>query len=322
MRKEKGVRTVIRTPPKFTERFHALMIERYVDFIQVSIYKPERECAEMDSIPPVQFYSRGYRDGAGVRYYYGNHNTKVKKALAVASGIALDALHNQGLSDEYITGMFLEQSGSFSRIDLAVTEYVEDNLITIGEVQKWYQQDLIVSYLTADGMAKSISSIQLDRIIPETLYIGDPKKRGKKGIFRAYDKGVDLELPEDLITRLELELRAKKAHAIAENIAYRNDFSGSFRKHFNVYADNFDRLMDAPITEPIKRKRGIAKDKDIEMDKRWRWLMEQVAPAVRDAVEYDLKTGKGSERANYFATKAGIKEWKYRVNLNDFSDWD
>jgi len=292
------------------------MIERYIDYMQYSVLKPERDCEAMDTITPLRFYNRGYRDGVGLRYYFGNQNSKVKKALCVASGEALEVLHSQGLTDEYLIASALENNASFSRIDLAVTEWVESELVTLWDVENWFKYDMIESQLLLGG-CKEISCIETGAVRnTQTLYIGDLSKRGKLGIFRAYDKGIELDLGQYLGTRLELELRAKKAQAIAENIANRNDFSGSFRQNFNVYADNFDRLMDAPVSEPIKRKRGIAKPKDIEMDKRWQWLMEQVAPALRDAIAYDEKSGRGRDRAFNFATKAGLK-WKDKVNLLD-----
>jgi len=292
------------------------MIERYIDYMQYSVLKQERDCEEMDTCMPLRFYNRGYRDNVGIRYYYGNQNSKVKKALVVASGESLDVLHSQGLTDEYLIGSALENDAKFSRLDLAVTEWVEETLVTLEEIEKWYTHGLIVSHLCENGCKGIFSISDIDKKQVDTLYIGAMSKRGKQGIFRAYDKGVELDLGRYLGTRLELELRAKKAQDIAENIAYRNDFSGSFRQHFNVYADNFDRLMDAPVSEPIKRKRGIAKPKDIEMDKRWQWLMEQVAPALRDAIAYDEKSGRGRDRAFNFATKAGLK-WKDKVNLLD-----
>jgi len=295
------------------------MIERYIDYMQYSVLKPERDCAEMDAITPLRFYNRGYRDVFGLRFYYGNQNSKVKKALVVASGESLELLHSQGLTDEYLIGSALENNASFSRIDLAVTEWIEEGLVTLWDVENWVRYGLVDSSLIQSG-AKTIERIDAygTKAI-ETLYIGDISKRGKLGIFRAYDKGIELDLGQYLGTRLELELRAKKAHDIAENIAYRNDFSGSFRQHFNVYADNFDRLMDAPPSEPIKRKRGLAKPKDIEMDKRWQWLMEQVAPALKDAIAYDEKSGRGRNRAFNFACAAGLK-WKDKFNTLDTSD--
>jgi len=295
------------------------MIDRHLDYIQVSVLKPEGHCQAMDTITPLRFYNRGYRDNAGVRYYYGNQNAKAKKALVVASGEALENLHSVGLTDEYICGMYLEQSGSFSRLDLAVTEWIETELVTLWDVENWFKYGLIESEFCSYG-CKEISEVSPNgEKALETLYIGDLQKRGKRGIFRAYDKGFELDLGKYLGTRLELELRSKKAHSIAENIAYRNDFSGSFRQHFNVYADNFDRLMDAPITEPIKRMRGIAKPKELDMDKRWKWLMEQVAPAVKDAIAYDEKVGRGRGRAFNFAVACGLKT-RTKVNLLDTSD--
>jgi len=293
------------------------MIERYVDYMQYSVLKRELDCSGMDTITPLRFYNRGYRDAVGIRYYYGNQNSKVKKALVVVSGESLELLHSQGLTDEYLIASALENNASFSRLDLAVTEWIETELVTLEEIEEWYAQGL-VSMTLADTGCKKISTVTHgggNQV--ETLYIGSMQKRGQSGIFRAYDKGIELDLGQYLGTRLELELRAKKAQAIAENIAYRNDFSGSFRQHFNVYAENFDRIMDAPVSEPIKRKRGLAKPKDLEMDKRWLWLMEQVAPALKDAIAYDEKSGRGRDRAFNFATKAGLK-WKDKFNTLDF----
>jgi len=287
--------------------------------MQVSVLKPEGDCAAMDIVPALQFYKRGYRDTLGLRYYYGNPNPKVKKSLCIASGAALQNCRDKGLDDNYMLNSMLEQDGKFSRLDLAVTEYIEKDLVTVEDVEAWFKRGLVESPLCSGG-AEKLQSIEPDKEdILETLYIGDLNKRGTRGIFRAYDKGVEFELPEHLITRLELENRGEVAHACAERIARDDNLAGNFRTRFNVKHHDFDRLMDSEIVKPMRGKAKPKPEAEIEMDRRWKWLMDSVAPAMKEAIEFDEKRGFGRSRPFNFAVAAGLK-WADKVDLLDTSD--
>lgn len=281
------------------------MIERHLDYLQFSAMIAESVCTEngYSDLVPVRFYKRGYRDEFGTRLYFGNPNSK--KALVVMAGHALEIMRGNGHEDAGIIDLALRQDGEISRMDLAVTEWVETDLIQLEDIECWFKEGLIESSLVAGGM-KEISSISENtgRSV-ETLYIGDMSKRGKKGIFRAYDKGLEINIGQYLATRLEYEDRGEKAHNSALRLAETNSISGVFRSRFDVKSIQFERLMDA---DAVSTKRGAGKfeEEAMENERRWQWLLNQVAPSLKEAIETERKNGFGDDRLNQFLISAGI----------------
>lgn len=282
------------------------MIERFVDYLQFSATFSEHRIREKgyEEVPAPRFYKRGYKDEWGFRFYFGNPNTN--KALVVGAGSAMALLRDTGKTDAEIISWALGVNAVFSRVDLAVTEWIEDTLVTVDEVEAWYQGGLITSSLVALG-GKMINGYDemLERQ-SETFYVGNIKQRAKKGIFRAYDKGIEFDIEKYLVTRLELEDRGEKAHNTALRLAETNDIAGNFRARFDVKSDEFNRLMDA---DAVSIKRGIGKEKredEEKMDSRWEWLMKQVAPALSEAREWDLKHKPQSTRFYWFLRESGM----------------
>lgn len=282
------------------------MIERHIDYLQFSALLSETEMLNdrFQHVPAPRFYKRGFSDENGLRYYFGNPNSK--KCLIVASGQALHNMRCDGRNDQFIINWALEGQGTITRLDIAVTDWIEDSLVLVEDVQNWYEQGRVESNLSFAG-GKAISSITRDEPSTlETFYIGSLKKRGKAGIFRAYDKGIELDLGKYLCTRLELEFRGDNAHNTAKRIAQSGDIAGNFRAKLNVKHNEFDRLMDAPIADI---SRGKAKDKDNEedkMSKKWQWLTEKVAPVLKEAHSWDEKHNKGDDRMYWFLRASGF----------------
>lgn len=282
--------------------------EKAVDYIQASISISEAEFAEYsaEKIPPIKFYKRGYRLPSGFRYYFGNPNTK--KALLIASGTALENERASGVTDKEICEKVYDMEGKVTRIDYAITQYNEDDMITLDDMQQYMKDGLIDSSLVARG-GKLISGIELDgAIYPETFYIGDLKKRGKKGIFRAYDKGFELDIERYLIVRLELEERGENANNSAIRLAQGHDISAVYNSRFSVRSHKWEKIMGS---ESVPLERGKAKKKDNNvspLDKKWTWLIEQVAPVLRDAIKSEnLEAGK-SDRLSQFIIAAGLRD--------------
>lgn len=299
------------------------MIERHLDYATYSAIISEHSLIEngLQSVPPPRFYKRGYEDGWGRRYFFGNPNSK--KALIVISGTAFVSMRDDGNDDKSILAKAIESGATFSRLDLAITDYIEDDFITVGDVQSWYEKQKITSVLTTYG-AKMISGYQWDFVLkPETFYVGSLEKRGEKGIFRAYDKSLDLGIGNEIITRIELEERGEKSHNTAKRIADTGDISGNFRARFNVDDVQFERLMDAPAVE-IQRGLGLRKkEEDEKMDGRWEWLMKQVAPSLKEAREYDMKHENKDSRFYWFLREAGITHDEIKSMLvNMKTMWD
>lgn len=285
-----------------------MSVERFIDYMQFSAYMEETKCKDKqyEVVAPVRFYKRGYRDKWGIRYYFGA--PRGNKALVIVSGEPMENLRS--LRNDYeIINWALEADAKFSRLDLAVTEWnTFDGLIQLEDIEKWYAEGLISSNLCVGGL-KEISRIhEKGKRVRETLYIGEIEKRAKKGIFRAYDKGIELNIGQYMATRLELELKRDKAHSTALRLAKTNDIAGNFRAHFDVRHKDFNRLMDA---DAVRTKRGKAKvkiEENEEQNKRWDWLINQVAPALRSAIKKDLELGLGDKRLTQFLIEAGLTE--------------
>lgn len=283
-----------------------MMIERHVDYFAASINFPEIACRENEYKPvmAIKFYKRGYEDENQIRYYYGNPNSK--KALAVVSGQAMSNLRMEGNTDAQIIDAFLSKGARCSRIDLAVTEWIEDDLVTLDEVESWYKQGKITSSWVAGG-CKEIAEIPQDgdRAV-QTVYIGDIEQRGKKGIFRAYDKGVEMDLGAFMVTRLEVEDRGDKANISANRVAKNNDVAGVFRTRFDVEDPQFERLMQSPVAE-LTRRSALPKRDEIEVHVgRWQWLIKQIAPTIKQAIADDKRLDLGDSNLSKFLAAAGL----------------
>lgn len=304
------------------EILYPYMVERNIDYLQFSAPFSEKNLIEkqFEVVPAMKFYKRGYRDSLGIRYYFGNSNPKVKTALTILSGQALENMRAGEKTDAEILEWVIEAGGFITRLDLAVTEWISTRLVTVQMVENWYRKHLIDSNLARYGARTIVGypAEQNTRQI-ETFYVGDMEKRGKIGIFRAYDKGLELDLGQYLSTRLELELRGKSANATAKRIANTGDIAGNFRSKFNVRHQEFDRIMDADIVETPRGKAQKNTDRKDDLNKRWDWLMSQVAPSLAQAIADDRKMGLGDARLTEFMIRAGLLDEMNRgANLGAF----
>lgn len=282
------------------------MIERNIDYLVTSLSLSESTVIMKGFRPisPVRFYKRGYVHPMGFRLYFGNPNSKL--AMVVASGETMQSLRNDQYLDAEILDWMLSQGGKISRMDLAVTEYLEDDFVTVEDVRTWYEQGLVDSSLVGIA-ATEISTVSVGGGSQvETLYIGRMSERGRKGIFRAYDKGIEMGIGSEIVTRIELELKRDKAHNVAKRLAQSNDIAGNFRTHFNVRSQDFERLMDADAVPAIRGVNQVKQAEEDEIAKRWDWLLNQVAPALKQAISDERKRGNGDTRLIQFMQASGI----------------
>lgn len=295
------------------------MIERSIDYLHASLLLSESVLIMkgFKAISPIRFYKRGYLHPFGFRLYFGNPNSA--KAALVASGETMQSLRNDQHSDAEIVDWVLSRGGEISRLDLAVTEWIEDELVTLEDVKSWIAYDLVESTLLSGGVKQISSLLNGGCEELQTLYIGSMKKRGKKGIFRAYDKGVELGMAGELVTRIELELKREKAHNVAKRVASTNDIAGNFRTHFNVKANDFERLMEAPAIPAVRGKNLVKQEESEAQARRWDWLLKQVAPALKQAIEDDKIEVYGNPRVTDFLIRAGLApklQWKRKKVVN------
>lgn len=255
-------------------------------------------------IPPLKFYKQGYKDAMGVRRYFGNPNSK--KALVVYSGTALHNYRQANWKDRETVQGVLQSSGKVTRIDWAITDYIDTHLVTPKLISTIFRKGHIAGKLADDG-ANFIAGQKVGAPAKiETFYIGDWSKRGDNGLFRAYDKGIDLGIWSDLITRLELEERKDNAHNSAKRYADGAEIPEIIKSRLKIDHEQTDRLFSAPDIDISRGDQLIIESDDEKMDKKWIWLMKQVAPALRKMVAYERKHRGSDDRILHFLESAGI----------------
>lgn len=282
------------------------MIERHIDYLQFSASFSEINAIQnqLQVISAPKFYSRGYIGHNGIRYYFGNPNSK--KAFVVVSGAVLHNLRVGGMDDMKILEWAFDYGAVVSRIDLAVTEWVEDTLVTLQDVENWYVASEFTGSLVKYG-AKKVSSFDDENAErPETFYIGDMMKRGKLGIFRAYNKGIELNIGDYLATRLEYEDRGEKAQSTAIRICRDGDIAGNFRARIDCKNAEFERLMEAPAVDTSRGLGAVKVGIEDKMASRWEWLIEQVAPALNEAMKHEKDIDPTSPKLSEFLHKSGL----------------
>lgn len=284
------------------------MITRFLDYISCSASFDENHFwnEAFKPVQPVAFYKRGYQDSLGAKFFFGSHKTD--KAFVVLAGKALASYRDAGRQDPDTLSWLLGRDGVFGRLDIAITDMTVGENIQVEAAKVWYENKLIESPLAPRG-AKFISGYAWDDTpVVETFYVGDLKKRGNAGIFRAYDKSLDLSIGNGIITRIELEIRKDKANSVARRLSQDYDLSGNFRASFNVKSADFERLMDSPAIVPV-RGLGLAKIEQSEKDdKRWSWLLDVVSKSLDEAIESDVSRKLGYERTKLFLSKSGFSQ--------------
>ncbi len=175
-----------------------------------------------------------------------------------------------------------EYGGKVSRLDLAVTvadqwplEAFKRVVGTDKLISKRFEQDAPKLICSATGEV-------------ETIYVGSLKKRGKKGIFRVYDKGLESGLDEHYI-RFELEIRRKQATTAAKRLNLGHDIGDIIRNVVDIpdaswwvdimgaKSETLPYFFDDSLGDPVAR--------------RWHWLCTQVAPALAKLLVIEARQG-------------------------------
>lgn len=230
---------------------------------------------------PLPFYKHCRTFECGTRVFTGNVNSeKVLVQMAGRTCVRHDMVNYPGR-----IAMALGLGGKFTRIDLAVTvqslRYLElfRNMVREGRVK---------APRFANDEPKIITAANGDT---ETVYLGSLKKRSKKGLFRAYDKGKELGI-EAMLTRFELEIRTKRATTAARRIVAGVKIGHLIQKVVDVPDMPWWAEIMGAEDEPLPRFE-IETETD-PIARRWHWLNVQVAPALGVLLAMDKKAAKGN----------------------------
>ena len=266
-----------------------------LDYLQLSTPYSELECIKEGYKPldyPIKFYKRGYIDLLGVRYFFGN--PKTNNANLIYSGLALDNIRVVNWNTRDIIGGMIERGAKITRTDWAITEgYAEKASFTVMDIATDYASGNFTGTLAGDTgkLIVGFDTKQLDNpsIGAETFYIGDMERRGKRGIFRAYDKGTELGgYARDILTRIELEERKGNAHNSAKRYADNMPIGDIINSRIRSSSEYWTRLTGGNVPE-IQRGKQLqpATDESEKLDRRKRWLLQQVAPALASVIASD-----------------------------------
>lgn len=213
----------------------------------------------------VKNYKAMYEYDSGVTYHTG-HN-KTTKGLTIYRG---EQCQNIADSRAFISNM-IQQGATFSRLDLAVTV---ENGISVSSFQTFVREGLVSGSLF-DAGAKTIMNDKTTNA--ETTYLGDIKKRAKRGLFRCYDKAIEQGEENRNLTRFELEEHQKKAHVTARRYADGMTI-GDIIQHRVIVDNPLWREIMGEKSEKLKR---FHDEKEIpDYDPQWKWLIETVAKTL------------------------------------------
>lgn len=265
---------VIRTPFRKVQGEN-MNKEFKIDYIQFSAERLPlwlvNENEDFRKKSNMAFYTHRTRFLNGAVMYEGNPNTD--KKLFVLSGSVCDHFK---VSPAWLKSI-IDDDGTVSRIDFAMT--TDLNILDL--LQRDHKS--IQSKMFTD--VKIISDAEYT---PQTIYCGDMKKRAKKGIVRAYDKG--LQLGVDLaMYRIELELRQKHANIASKRYAHGESIPSIMNTKFKIdrewYMDIFGN------DESTMRFADRGEDEIPEIDRKMLWLESQVIPSIQYVIDYDKEHG-------------------------------
>lgn len=248
----------------------------------------------------------------GIEAHYGNKKTK--KYHIVAKGVPCARLFRDVSPCDYFD-MMLENGARFTRLDIAVTEFLgSEQPYTADDIRIAYNENMIAS-THANYDCKVIADSSLS---PETLVMGRWSERGKHGIFRAYDKSLEMDIGKYLINRLEVEDKRDKAHVSARRIGSGQSLQSVFKSRFDIPNDEkFQAMMSnavASVTRPKTYEDEVSKTYEDESLKAWGWIIHTVAPAIGKRIAKDHANGlDNTERQREFYDAI---ENAYREHMN------
>jgi len=217
------------------------------------------------------FYDRMTIFANGVIMYEGNVNTD--KKLFVMSGKVCE---EQNVDRAWVESLIFD-GGIVSRLDLAMTTDV--NILTL--IQRDHEYAISQRYTKYQVIA------DID-YTPQTIYVGDFKSRKRKGIYRAYDKGLQLGLDVPMY-RMELELKQKDAHIASRRYASGDTIPSIMSSKYRIdrdwykdlFGDDIATMRFATLSDPGQR----------HIDNKMDWLERQVIPSLQYVIDYDHASG-------------------------------
>jgi len=222
---------------------------------------------------------------SGLTSHHGHNKSDLW--LNIATGSVCDKIENHR---EFIKNI-LKLHGKFSRIDFCCTV---ENGCSMNDFREWCENKEVSGPLSDTGIKSIVND---DTQKAETTYVGDLKKRSKRGIFRAYDKGIELGIEDAKLTRFELEERKHRANTTARRFAYGMHIGDIIRQRVDVDNDIWRGIMGAKSS---KLTRYATEETNEEVDTTWHWLIDTCAKTLGKKMALDQWNGKANVNYDLF----------------------
>ncbi len=265
-------------------------VSKNVDYITATYEAPralplhEPDDAEYLMEASHRNYTRTFLYSSGARLLTNPDNAHVK-CHAIYGGNALGVLRGEGHTDIEIINSIIENGGVIKRIDIAVTSRRQD-----GGIHELLPHTIALWCAGGwlDSRMKPDNHVINPALEIETAYVGS--RRARNRLFKAYDKGVDLNTSRHRLIRYELETR-KGAQNMARAVLSGRDIGGLIRRYVDFPASPVWRKIMA--SEPLgvehleseylsRDEKRAQKNRD-----RWHWLCTDAAKAMARALYED-----------------------------------
>jgi hypothetical protein len=270
-----------------------MRVDRTIDWLQYSTtfypsWVPKVEAEHEYS--PLPGYKAHSQHESGVTIHAGHPTGRM---LVTVPGKACKALD---VSPEWVK-LHYPGDARASRVDFAATVQCREDLLLwlVWAIQKNQMTSKRFEGDTPKVIGRADGGI-------ETVYIGDQRKRAKKGIFRAYDKALEAGIQTDeRILRFELEIKREQAQTALKRWTKGTSIGAIIRD-----------VVDLPGVEWWSQVMGQKRDAMPRYDTEEKepqtvaWLVEQVAPALAKVIVSDTDNGTQNAQAFYKSLDTAI----------------
>lgn len=261
---------------------------------------PSHDAFLFDDRHPVKAlprYEKGYRLQCGGLYCVPSKANKDQKRLFQLTGKDCQKMREMGMSDNDLIWAIFDRDGKPSRIDHAFD--TDNPLAKVSEVWEAWGAGKIKTKLRE---AELTSKVGRKGEPANTVYIGSKASEQRVVV---YDKAKQMKLLNEAWVRVELRTYGSAAKRLAYDALKHEDIDGVSRQKVR-------KIMRTPI----KWLEDMVAGGDIELTALeyepdiWKWLNNQVAPAI-DA--FELKT---------MGEKMKMARWLYARLNTIFPDWN
>lgn len=205
----------------------------------------------------------------------------------IMQGKCLDWIREHMMTEIELINKVLNH-GDISRIDLAVTSMPADGSeheLQPHGIMELCKQGLLRSKLKPNNEVARDGETQ-------TKYIGNPMKRRR--LFRAYDKGIQMNLDDFKKREIRYELETGKGgNVVGRMVAAGNDIGAIIRRYVDFPSSEVWVNILGADNSVLKHETGEVKLDAIEAMRlerlaKWLWLNESIAPMIKKLLNENI----------------------------------